>query len=45
MGASPVIITEVFSDDLRSLGDAESARRQYTAGKSVVEAHQASRAR
>lgn len=36
LGASPVIITEVFSDQLRSLGVAESARRQFAAARSVL---------
>jgi len=38
IGASPVIITEVFSDELRSLGVAESARRQFAAGRAVLDA-------
>jgi sugar phosphate isomerase/epimerase len=42
MGASPVVISEVFSDHLRSLGVAESARRQFAATTSVLARHQAS---
>jgi sugar phosphate isomerase/epimerase len=43
MSGSPVIISEVFSDHLRSLGVAESARRQFAAAKSVLARHQASK--
>lgn len=39
IGATPGFVTEVFSASLRKLGAFENARRQYQAGRSVLDDH------
>lgn len=39
MGASPVVVSEVFSAELCGLGPAQNARRQHAAAKALLDRH------